>query len=333
MRWYPLRLTTSVRHYVFGGRAIPEKVGKPGMPDGRIAETWEVNDEEGGNATVIDGSLAGLTLRELTQRYPDELVGPGWRGDRFPLVTKFVDARLMLPIQARPRGGVDAGHGASAYAGVKPEVSIAELREALFRGRYESVLRRHPVRAGDSMYLPGGTLNSFGPGTLVYEVEEPGPSPTHAMSWRVTDGAAIEAAEQRANIDALLEDGGHRATATPHARAARHRRRRSRSHLLPRRSKVRARARPRRRFAPLSAPRRAHHDERRPAGPDSRGPRRGADRTGKHAPSARRARGAVEVRGPADVLFAYVPDLERDVRAPLAKAGYSRELIASLGEA
>lgn len=180
MRWYPLRLTTSVRHYVFGGRAIPEKVGKPGMPDGRIAETWEVNGEEGGNATVIDGSLAGLTLRELTQRYPDELVGPGWRGDRFPLVTKFVDARLMLPIQARPRGGVDAGHGASAYAGVKPEVSIAELREALFRGRYESVLRRHPVRAGESMYLPGGTLNSFGPGTLVYEVEEPGPSPTHA---------------------------------------------------------------------------------------------------------------------------------------------------------
>ena len=212
MRWYPLRLTISVRHYVFGGRAIPEKVGKPGMPDGRIAETWEVNDEEGGNATVIDGSLAGLTLRELTQRYPDELVAPGWRGDRFPLVTKFVDARTMLPIQARPRGGaavawhaVDAGHGASAYAGVKPEVSIAELREALFRGRYDSVLRRHPVRAGDSMYLPGGTLNSFGPGTLVYEVEEPGPSPTHAMSWRVTDGAAIEAAEQRANIDALLE--------------------------------------------------------------------------------------------------------------------------------
>ena len=111
MRWYPLRLTTSVRHYVFGGRAIPEKVGKPGMPDGRIAETWEVNGEEGGNATVIDGSLAGLTLRELTQRYPDELVGPGWRGDRVPLVTKFVDARMMLPIQARPRGGVDAGHG------------------------------------------------------------------------------------------------------------------------------------------------------------------------------------------------------------------------------
>ncbi len=35
------------------------------------------------------------------------------------------------------------------------------------------------------------------------------------------------------------------------------------------------------------------------------------------------ALGQVEIRGPADVLIGYLPDLERDVREPLTKAGYT----------
>jgi mannose-6-phosphate isomerase len=38
------------------------------------------------------------------------------------------------------------------------------------------------------------------------------------------------------------------------------------------------------------------------------------------------------VSGPADLLAGYLPDLERDVRAPLATAGYGPEQIAGLGE-
>ena len=44
------------------------------------------------------------------------------------------------------------------------------------------------------------------------------------------------------------------------------------------------------------------------------------------------ALGAVELDGPADVLFGYLPDLERDVHAPLRAAGYPPELIATLGD-
>ena len=44
------------------------------------------------------------------------------------------------------------------------------------------------------------------------------------------------------------------------------------------------------------------------------------------------ALGEVTITGPADVVVGYLPDLERDVRAPLAAAGYAPELIASLGE-
>ncbi|MGW2461922.1 hypothetical protein ACWC2M_23250 [Streptomyces sp. NPDC001761] len=44
------------------------------------------------------------------------------------------------------------------------------------------------------------------------------------------------------------------------------------------------------------------------------------------------ALGQVRVSGPADVLFGYVPDLEVDIRAPLAAAGHGPAVIAALGE-
>lgn len=44
------------------------------------------------------------------------------------------------------------------------------------------------------------------------------------------------------------------------------------------------------------------------------------------------ALGRVEMRGPADVLMGYLPDLERDVRDPLLAAGYGTGVIAALGE-
>ena len=42
--------------------------------------------------------------------------------------------------------------------------------------------------------------------------------------------------------------------------------------------------------------------------------------------------GEVRIEGPADALIGYLPDLERDVRGPLAEAGYADPVVAALGE-
>jgi mannose-6-phosphate isomerase len=44
------------------------------------------------------------------------------------------------------------------------------------------------------------------------------------------------------------------------------------------------------------------------------------------------ALGEVDVDGPADLLVGYLPDLARDVRAPLLAAGHGAAAIATLGE-
>jgi mannose-6-phosphate isomerase len=73
-------------------------LGKADLPDSRIAETWEISDVDGMIASVVNGEYAGCSLRELVERYPDEMVAAGWRGPYFPLLSKFIDGSGMLPV-------------------------------------------------------------------------------------------------------------------------------------------------------------------------------------------------------------------------------------------
>ena len=98
MNAYPLKLTTPLATHIFGGQRIREQLGKAGLPETRVAESWEISDVDGMIASVTNGELAGQTLRQLTERYPDEMVAPGWRGPFFPLLSKFIDGSGMLPV-------------------------------------------------------------------------------------------------------------------------------------------------------------------------------------------------------------------------------------------
>ncbi|MGW2713033.1 class I mannose-6-phosphate isomerase, partial [Streptomyces sp. NPDC001356] len=222
--WYPLRLSTPVKQHVFGGRALTDRLGRMDLPDGPVAETWEVSDVDGEGATVTEGPLAGRSLRELTERYPGALLGDRPHGPRFPLLTKFIDGTGALPVhlhaddatarrlEGEPNGKTEAWHvldavpGATALVGVRPGVDRERLRRALLAQDFDAVMRRLPVRAGQTVYVPGGTLHSFGPGTLVYEIEQTSDIQQHAMPWRMEDGAPLAEEEREANIGRLLAE-------------------------------------------------------------------------------------------------------------------------------
>ncbi len=57
MNWYPLRLSYHVRTYAFGERLIPDMLGKRDVPDGIVAETWEISDQKDARATILNGEL------------------------------------------------------------------------------------------------------------------------------------------------------------------------------------------------------------------------------------------------------------------------------------
>ena len=63
-----------------------------------------------------------------------------------------------------------------------------------------------PVRAGQTLYVPGGTLHSFGPGTVVYEIEQTSDIQQHAMRHRMEDGSPITEQKWHANLERLLDE-------------------------------------------------------------------------------------------------------------------------------
>ncbi|MFF4173042.1 type I phosphomannose isomerase catalytic subunit [Streptomyces sp. NPDC001744] len=347
---YPLRLTVTVKPLVFGGHALARRLGKTGIPDWSVAEAWECSDVDGHVGVVTEGPLAGRSLRQVVADHPEMLMGPGWTGDRFPILTKFIDATGTLPVhlhaddetarrlEGQPNGKTEAWHvldavpGATVLCGVREGVGSDRLRAALETQDFDAVLRRLPVRAGETLYVPGGTPHTFGPGTLVYEIEQTSDIQQHAMRWRMEDGSPVDDAEFAANLDMLMEevDPDSRPEFTPGLRIAAGdgaerlflcagpyfalERWRTGTQEPLRRSFATAQV-----LSNAGAPVRV--------------------RTGDWAGELGRAEtlllpaacGEVEIAGPADVLFGYLPDLERDVYAPLRAAGFPPHLVATLG--
>ncbi len=220
---YPIKLTYHVRAYTFGGRLIPELLDKRDVPQGVVAETWEVSDYRETTGEVTNGPYAGRTLHDLVTEFPDELVGEGWRGPCFPLLEKFIDASNMLPVHlhaddetarekhGEPHGKTEAWHilwaaeEATILAGVKEGLGRDELREAFLARDHDAVMPRYPIRAGDTVYVPGGVIHVFGPDTLVFEVQQTSDLGQFVTSYDLY-GNPLDDETWKANIEAALDE-------------------------------------------------------------------------------------------------------------------------------
>lgn len=354
MDWAPIKLTTHIRTYSFGERLIPDMLGKSGVPDsGRVSETWEISDEKGGRATITEGPYAGKLLNDLVMAEPDGLVGIGWRGPHFPLLGKFLDASHMLPVHLHandadaariygdPNGKSEAWHilwcapGATILTGIKPGNSDDDLRAAFLDEDYDRVMYRHALHPGDTVHVPGGILHSFGPDTLIFEIQQTSDLARTVMPTDIHDNR-LPLDEWQANIDKTLAELHQDYLPIPHPGLEK----------APDRNGNRARiccAGPH--FAlerwTLAGP----HVE--PAHPErcltlsnvgdavtirwSGGETVLAKAESCILPAAI---GEVEIlpSGAGDLIACYVPDLARDIVAPLRAVGHSDEAIAALGE-
>ena len=351
MNCYPIKLTYHVRAYAFGERLIPEMLGKTDVPGGLVAETWEVSDYREARATVKNGEYAGRGLHGLVEEFPGELVGGGWRGSHFPLLEKFIDASHMLPVHlhaddesarrkhGEPHGKTEAWHilwaaeGATILAGVREDAGHDELFEAFKAQDYDSVMFRHPIRAGDTIYVPGGILHAFGPDALVFEVQQTSDLGQFVMpedlygnqlsgeEWDANIRATLDELrrdyEPRPNPGLVLGDGDNRrilCCAGPHFALERWM---------------------------LTEPHTGPPQPRRCRTLSNVGDAVGIEYAGGEeflGPGEScilpAAIGEVRVvfEGEANLVVCYVPDLDLDVVAPLREAGYSDAEIRGLGE-
>ena len=204
---YPLRLPPSFRERIWGSHDLSPFFGKQ---EQRIGETWYSFDEnviangplQGRNL----GELIATCGRELlgesalalaaesravynAPRSGRSPVPPGPFTRSFPILAKLLFTSDRLSVQVHPKDDyalanenspgktemwyvAAAEPGARVALGLNRTLSREGLRKAAVSGEIKSCLNWVEVRAGQSIFVPAGTLHTVGPGLVLCEIQQ-----------------------------------------------------------------------------------------------------------------------------------------------------------------
>ena len=174
---YPLKFEPILKQTLWGGdKIIPFKHLNETLPN--VGESWEVSAVEGSESVVANGADKGYTLPEMVRKYKDELVGEANYarfGSKFPLLIKFIDAKLDLSIQVHPDDElakkrhnsfgknemwyvIAADKGAKLISGFSEQITPKEYKDRVHNGTFAEVLQTCAIEPGDVFYVPAGVL-------------------------------------------------------------------------------------------------------------------------------------------------------------------------------
>lgn len=157
------------------------------VPDRHTGECWGISANPGGESIIKNGTFRGMKLSELWQGHP-ELFG-NIEGDRFPLLTKIIDAKENLSIQVHPDDVYAQGHENGSMGKMEcwyildcPENaklvighnahSKNELGEMIEQGRWSDLIREVSVKKGDFIQIDPGTVHAIKGGFLILETQQ-----------------------------------------------------------------------------------------------------------------------------------------------------------------
>jgi mannose-6-phosphate isomerase len=152
-----------------------------------VGEVWLTAED----CLLATGPFAGRRLGDAWREMPLE-----WKGSEseagFPLLVKFIFPAQKLSVQVHPGDAYAAAHeieaggrgktemwhvvaaeaGAEVRIGLEPGEDASSLREAIATGTIENRIRRMPIRSGDTLFIPAGTVHTIGPGSILCEIQE-----------------------------------------------------------------------------------------------------------------------------------------------------------------
>ena len=185
------------KDYLWGGTKLKEAYGKQTTLS-PCAESWELSFHPDGETRLESGD----TLKDaLTDREMGSNVAAF---PFFPVLIKFIDARSDLSVQVHPSDAyalaneqsygktelwhiVEAEEGAGIYLGFRRDVTREELARAIAENTLTELLNFYPVRAGESYFIPAGTIHAIGAGCLICEIQQ-----NSNLTYRVYDYGRLD---------------------------------------------------------------------------------------------------------------------------------------------
>ena len=150
-----------------------------------IGEVWLSGDE----CRAASGPHAGKTLGEMFATDSPAMLGDSAHGIESPLLIKVIFAREKLSVQVhpddrlaqkygQPRGktecwyAMSAEPGAQVAAGLRPGVTMEQIRTGISNGTLEESLNILPVSKGDMIFVDAGTVHAIWPGSILLETQQ-----------------------------------------------------------------------------------------------------------------------------------------------------------------
>lgn len=194
---YPYQLDPLLSPAIWGGSELVTEYGKRGDPNAKIGESWECWDAD----RVTNGPLTGDTVADLRGRLGPQLLGDLDPTRIFPVLTKIITAHDWLSVQVHPddayaqrvehqaNGKTECWYVFSAVAGAElvlgwtRDTSRAEYERRVKDGTLGEILRRIPVKAGDSIYIPAGMVHAIGAGVVLFETQQASDLTYRMFDW------------------------------------------------------------------------------------------------------------------------------------------------------
>ena len=190
--WAPFRIAPAFSERPWGFRDLRPWYDKTVASGEPIGEAWLTGDE----CPVATGAHTGQKLGALFAEAPEKMLGnaascssKAAARSASPLLTKVIFAREKLSVQVHPddamaqkygdpRGktecwyALSAEPGAQVACGLKPGVTLEQVKSGIKAGTLEESLNLLDVKAGDMVFVDAGTVHAIWPGSILLETQQ-----------------------------------------------------------------------------------------------------------------------------------------------------------------
>ncbi len=201
MSTYPLKFHPIRKERIWGGTKLKEVLGKA-IKSENTGESWELSGVPGDVSVVAKGPLAGTSLQHLIDTQGEKLLGASVLsrfGHEFPILIKFIDAKMDLSIQLHPGDELarqrhdsmgktemwyimEADQDARLIVGFNRSVDKETYEKSLREDRLLDLLNYETVQEGDTFFINNGKIHAIGAGILLAEIQQ-----TSDVTYRVFD--------------------------------------------------------------------------------------------------------------------------------------------------
>jgi mannose-6-phosphate isomerase len=197
---YPIKFTPIPQERIWGGHQLKSWFSI--QEERPIGEYWLVSAHPNALNVVQYGAFSGMSLNELTQKYPDAYLGQSPQ-KRFPLLIKLIEAADDLSVQVHPDDSFalqwenDYGKTEAWYildTWEQGEIVYGHtfsdkdhFLQCVREKKIPQFLERRKVHPDELVYVPAGTLHAILKGTVLLEIQQ-----TSDVTYRVYDWDRVD---------------------------------------------------------------------------------------------------------------------------------------------